>query len=283
MLSRRLPRISPTTVVASLSLFIALGGSGYAATRIASAASGGVKVRCSAKRGRKKVSCKVVKGSGTGPRGPRGLQGSLGPAGPSGPTTLTQPPGFSYAPGGTFPFLNTSGTSYDGGEEQEFTAYAKATSGYTGSTTLETALLSPSEVAGSATHVSSVQFCYGVYKNTNPLASFPSTISITSATVQEDDEPNAAATAAPSPPAVTTTPEAAPYAPPVPLISASFSPVLSGGYGCRTLAPSTPPAISSSGYLSLVLTVQFSAGAWSGAYPEGTISLGRVTTTYSPS
>jgi hypothetical protein len=89
------------TVVAWVALFIALGGSGYAAVTIASA--GGVKVRCSASRGHKKVGCKVVKGSGVGPQGPRGVQGPPGPTGPSGATTLTEPPGYSFSSGGTLP------------------------------------------------------------------------------------------------------------------------------------------------------------------------------------
>lgn len=62
------------TVIAYVALFLALVGSGYAAVRIASSAP--VKVRCSASRRGKRVSCQVVKGSGVGPRG---LQGPPGP------------------------------------------------------------------------------------------------------------------------------------------------------------------------------------------------------------
>src|ERR1700683_480426 len=96
MLSKRL-FLGHGTVVAYVSLFIALGGSGYAATRIASIASSApVKVRCSATHAGKKVSCKVVKGSGVGPRGPQGLPGKNGNNGASGPTTYSQPPAFTF-------------------------------------------------------------------------------------------------------------------------------------------------------------------------------------------
>ena len=66
----------------------------------------------------------------------------------------------------------------------------------------------------------------------------------------------------------------------MPLIQQSLN--LSGGYGCRTLQAGSAPAISPDAYLELTLGVSFSAGQWANAYPEGTISLGRVTTTYSP-
>ncbi len=84
MLSRRF-LAGHGTVVAYASLFIALGGSGYAATRIATAArSAPVKVRCSASRGGRRIGCQVVRGSGTGPRGAQGLRGENGTARGSG-------------------------------------------------------------------------------------------------------------------------------------------------------------------------------------------------------
>lgn len=269
------------TAIAYVALFVALGGSGYAATRIATASrSAPVKVRCSASRSGKKVGCHVVRGSGVGPRGP---QGPPGASGSSGPTVLTQAPGYARIPPSLsqFPWVNTSGQSYDSGQEQEFTAYSQYSPESPQTTTLQTALLSPSEVAGGSERLASVQFCFGVFNNTDPGQQYSSTIEVTNAEVLEDDEQAPSSSAAPTSPDTNTTPEAPTYAP-VPLLNAPLSPALENSSGCRTISAPTPAAISANGYLSLVLTVTYSGEAYGGNYPEGTISLGRVTTTYAP-
>ncbi len=269
------------TAIAYVALFIALGGSGYAATRIASASRAApVKVRCSASRGGRKVGCRVVRGSGIGPRGP---QGPPGPSGTAGATVLTQAPGYSRIPLtiSGFPWTNTSGQSYDNGQEQEFTAYSQYSPESLQTTTLQTALLTPSQVAGGAERLASVQFCYGVFNGTDPGQEYTSTLQITNAEVLEDDEQTPGSSAAPTSPDTNTTPEAPLYAP-VPLLNAPFTPALENSSGCRTVSASGSAAISASGYLSLVLTVTYQGEANSGPYPEGTISLGRVTATYSP-
>jgi hypothetical protein len=272
------------TAIAYVALFVALGGSGYAATTIASASRATpLKVRCSASQGRRRVACKVVKGSGQGPQGLRGAQGPPGPSGATGPTVLSQSPGYSYPPTtvSKFPWTNASGQSYDSDLEQEFTAYSQYSPEPLQTTTLQTALLSPSEVAGGAERLASVQFCYGVFNGTDPGQQYTSEIQITNAEVVEDDEQAPGSSAAPTSPNTNTTPEAPPYAP-VPLINEPLSPALENSSGCRTVTASSPAAISASGYLSLVLTVTYQGEAYGGNYPEGTISLGRVTTTYSP-
>jgi hypothetical protein len=269
------------TAIAYLALFLALGGSGYAATRIAVAArSAPVKVRCSASHGHKKVGCEIVKGSGVGPRG---VQGPPGPATSPGPTVLTQAPGYSHppAPASQFPWTNTSGQSYDTGEEQEFTAFSQYSPQPLQTTTLETALLSPSQIGDGSERLAAVQFCYGVFNGTDPGQQYMSTLQITNAEVVEYNEPAPSGSAAPTSPDTNTTPEAPLYAP-APLIDAPFSPALQNSSGCRTISASTPAAISANGYLSLILTVTYSGEAYGGPYPEGTVSLGRVETTYSP-
>jgi hypothetical protein len=269
------------TAIAYVALFIALGGSGYAATRIATAAgSAPVKVRCSASQGRRRVACKVVKGSGVGPRG---LQGQPGASGTSGPTVLTQGPGYSRQPAtiSGFPWTNNSGQSYDSEAEQEFTAYSQYSPEPLQTTTLQTSLLSPSEVAGGSERLASVQFCYGVFNNTDPGAGYTSTIQITNAEVVEDNEQSSSSSAAPTSPNTNTTPEAPLYAP-EPLINAALSPPLENSSSCRTIAATSPAPVSPNGYLSLILTVTYQGEAYGGNYPEGTISLGRVTATYSP-
>jgi hypothetical protein len=74
MSKRSMP--SPAMVVACVALFVAMGGTGYAATQLSP--EGGDAV--ASKKGKAKG-----KGKGKGLRGPRGLQGPAGPPGPVGP------------------------------------------------------------------------------------------------------------------------------------------------------------------------------------------------------
>ena len=73
---RKLSRLSPATVIATIALFIAAGGGAWAATG----------VRSSSHASRHKAS-----GSSRGPRGPRGRRGPKGPRGPRGPQGPTGP------------------------------------------------------------------------------------------------------------------------------------------------------------------------------------------------
>ena len=72
-----LSRPSHATIVAYLALFVALGGSGYAATRLTKSP---LKVRCLASKGGKKVACAVVSVT-VGKNGKNGLQGPKGNTG----------------------------------------------------------------------------------------------------------------------------------------------------------------------------------------------------------
>jgi hypothetical protein len=67
MFKRSIP--SPAMVIACIALFVALGGTGYAATHFASEGA------TASKKGKAK----------RGPRGPRGHRGPIGPTGPAGP------------------------------------------------------------------------------------------------------------------------------------------------------------------------------------------------------
>jgi hypothetical protein len=136
-------------------------------------------------------------------------------------------------------------------------------------------------VSGGSERLASVEFCYGVFNGTDPGQGYTSTLQITNAEVVEYDEQAPSSSAAPTAPDTNTTPEAPLYAP-VPLINAPFTPALENSSSCRTVSASTPAAISANGYLSLILTVTYSGEAYCGSYPEGTVSLGRVETTYSP-
>src|SRR3989442_8492504 len=89
-------RPSPSTVIAGLALFVALGGTGYAVTSLPVGSVGTAQLKANAV-----VSSKVLNGSllaadfkkgqlraasrgATGPAGPAGPTGPAGPAGPAG-------------------------------------------------------------------------------------------------------------------------------------------------------------------------------------------------------
>jgi hypothetical protein len=287
------------TVVAYVALFIALGGSGYAATRIASSASSApVKVRCSASQGRRRVACKVVKGGGVGPRGaegPRGAQGPPGSSGATGPSVLSTTPAFSYlgtVPGS--PSLQEQGGGITADDEsQQFTVYTQSpvpasAGGTPGEPIFRTYLESPGELYGGTAHLQSVQFCYGLQDTSNTFnVGEPTTIAITQATLTQYDE--SGTTVAPGEP---------PTYDPTQLFSLPLdiqtSPALQtsgpgagsgvGTGGCQTLTPSPAPQIGSDGYLALDITATFNAPTAHGGGPtwNAIISFGRITTTYAP-
>jgi hypothetical protein len=262
----------------------ALAGAAWAGTAVVATAAGGpaaVKVRCTAttRRG-KRVRCSIVRGAGdtAGPRGPAGPRGADGKAGPqgaagppgspgtaaNGPTVLTQPPAWSALSGLGAPALP------DGTEIEHWNVDNNSTSqGAPATGTVETELLSPSELSGSATSLASVTFCYGVAVSRATTGT--TSISIAHATVFERDEP-AASTTGPSdwqaPPYTTDT-----------LIDTALD--LSGQSGCATLTPSAAAPIDPSGYLAIDLTVDYQLGpATGGTSSQVTLQLGRVTTTY---
>jgi hypothetical protein len=99
---KRIQRPSPALVVASLALFVALGGVGYAAATIGtadiknSAVTGEkIKNRTITKKDINRKTVKSLRGSKgeTGPAGPAGAIGPDGPIGPQGPTGAEGPQG----------------------------------------------------------------------------------------------------------------------------------------------------------------------------------------------
>jgi hypothetical protein len=84
-MNRFIHRPSPALAVALLALFIALGGTGFAATHFQKPGS---------------VNAKAAKKTNRGPRGFRGFKGPRGPAGPKGPAGSA---GAAGAPGAAGP------------------------------------------------------------------------------------------------------------------------------------------------------------------------------------
>jgi hypothetical protein len=135
--ARSRARLTHGTAVAYLALFLALGGSGYAATRLGGRSKGGpvaqaarsskLKVHCTATKGGKKVKCVAVTGVVAGPRGPQGRQGPPGPKGPpgnngtsttgsgGGTTVFVQPPAYAIGNEALSPASCSTGTNGFGG------------------------------------------------------------------------------------------------------------------------------------------------------------------------
>ncbi len=279
MLSKRL-FLGHGTVVAYVSLFIALGGSGYAATRIASIASSSpVKIRCSASRGRRRVACKVVKGSGVGPRGPQGLPGKNGNNGASGPTTYSQPPAFTFVeqtPGVPQSSATsvTIGGPHDGDEWENIALYTSfkqdIPAAAPGQPILQTLVNGPTEYVGTTSQFYSAGFCYG-----GQLSANPSSEQLTHIALVEYVENNGPVPSnSPAPPAYTTdTLWSAPITGAAPASS-------SGAGGCMTVAPPKPVAIQPNGFLALWFTPSYTAPS---SDTTGTqISFGRITTSFGP-
>jgi hypothetical protein len=306
-------RIPHGTIVAYAALFFAFCGSGYAATQIGgpsahAAKARGLKVHCTARQKGKKVKCQAVVGVVVGPRGPRGFQGlpgksSGGSGGGGGDTVLTDAPGYTdttlsqtscaagsvgLAASGPAPFEQTqswSGSSNcasGNGQSTGSTLFRATGIAASQSQVFSTYLLSPSQVDGGASHLASIQFCYGAGSATAGTGAEAQSASIkfTQAEVYEIDEPTAATAGGGAPP----------YKHEL-LMNVPLN--VSGGSNCQTVAPPSPAAIDPSGYLLFQLFATFSATAGSyepaNSYPQSqantatvALTLGRLTTTYSP-
>ena len=263
------------TAIAYVALFVALGGSGYAATRIATASrSAPVNVRCSASRAGKKVACRVVLGSGVGPRGAQGDRGDRAAPGAAGPLTLTSPPSYTalYAQISN-PLVGVNSPSSDPTgqlEWQRMNVYSGSVVASPATVPFQMFLLSPSELDGSADHISAIDLCYGIQDST--IGS--STLSITRVTVLELTEPDGTASGAQP---VYSSPSAV-FDQPVDLVGSA-----TGQTSCVKIpASASAPAITPGGYLALRVQVSFVGPTAPKSYNQGWIYFGRITTTYAP-
>ena len=272
-LDRKFP-LRHGTLVAYVALFIALGGSGYAATRIASiAGSSPVKVRCSATRAGKRVNCKVVKGSGAGPRGQQGPPGRNGAAGP---TTYSGPPAFTFVeqtPG--VPASSSVSVNFGQLHNDEWQNIALFTS----------FKRHPCERAGAADPADADQRPDRVRRLDIALLlgqlllrrsagpTDPTSEQLTHIALVEYVENNVP-TDTFQPPAYTTVPLwSAPITNAAPATS-------SGAGGCVTFGPSSPVAIQPNGFLALWITPSYSAPDSDTGGVQ--VSFGRITTTFGP-
>lgn len=266
-----------------MALFVALGGSGYAATQI----GGGVKVKCFATRNHKRVSCYVVGSTGPGPRGPDGPRGPQGPKGDqgtpgtnggNGPTTFTQEPAYTVDPGNPNNFLTPMGSpSPNRYLEEEYTIAEDSNAVTDSQSDVYMPLESPSRVGGSGTHISSVQFCINISPNSNSNYSGHSTVTVDKATVYELDEPKPAGGAG------TGTPGGPPaYSPRTTLLQQSYT-GQSTINDCLTATAATPQAVNPDGYLVLAVTLGLTTnGIIGGNFGTNYVQFGRVTTTFTP-
>ena len=144
-------------------------------------------------------------------------------------------------------------------------------------------LLSPSEIGGSAIHLSSVRFCINISANTNSLYPGTSVVSLDRATVNQVSEPKPAGGAnsgtATGPPA---------YSKPVTLLTQTYA-GQSQIDDCPTASATTPQVIDPNGYLVLAITLGMTSDGTLQAkqyvnMENGTnaVQFGRVTSTYTP-
>ena len=193
-----------------------------------------------------------------------------------GPSTLTQQPGYALLPGSiSNNTVGVNGQSTDpyADEWQQANVYSYSQVSSQATLTFRTYLLSPSEIAGSAMHLRSVDFCFGLQDSTLGAAQ-PAYLTLTHALVREFVEPNATSAHGPTPV----------YSPLVLVNTAlSISTNATGETSCKTITPATAPLVRPGGYLVLDLQVGFVAPNKPNGTPfQGWVDFGRLTTTYSP-
>ena len=110
-------RVSYANVVASLALFLSLGGVGYAATQLPNNSVGTPQLKANAVTSSKVKNGTLLKAdfkSGQIPAGAKGAPGAVGPAGPAGSAGATGPAGVAGAAGAAatplWAFVRSTGT-----------------------------------------------------------------------------------------------------------------------------------------------------------------------------
>jgi hypothetical protein len=292
------------TVVAYLALFVALGGTGFAATSLHS--SGGALRSNHAQTVAHAASARGRRGprgfrGRTGPRGPAGARGSKGDSGatgPSGPTTISVDPTWrrisSLSTTGNVKGIDSPANTYanqtalvqgfavtDGRQTyQEFDECCSAnTAEYTDH--LEMPIFSPAVLSGSAQHVTSVRICYSILTYGVSTYIAPDTLSVEQIAQPTISVPASATTAYPGqnvwvPQGATATQLASDsITAPAPTSTATNYTAVQD---CPTLSLQTP-AINTNGGLYLDLAVEHASG---GTGQVSNMLLGRVTYTLSP-
>jgi hypothetical protein len=269
-LSRR--RLTPATAIAMLALLIALGGTAVAARHylITSTHQIAPKVRAALRGSR------GARGT-QGPRGPKGLPG--GSSSPTGATTITQPPAYSLLPGNMFSTCCGSPQSLPDLTGQGFVIYTCCSAQTNLPGSFETPLLSPSGIAGSGTHLASVQFCIDTGPQTDaPLPPSAAAVTVAEASVYEFNEP---------PPTVAGTGNSTGppgYSSPVKLIDKQFTGETTKSDCLTVAATGSAPPIDPNGFLALRVTLSYTAAAppngLNSQEPTNYVWFGRITTNY---
>jgi hypothetical protein len=288
-------RLSYSNAVATVALFMALGGGAYAASTLVgrhgviqgcAPKKGGtltiVRPHHRCRRGQTALTLGTVGQNGaqgqagpqgqtgpqgpTGPTGPQGPTGDTGPAGPSGPTSVTEPAGWTIRSQSQSNAIGpyASGTDTSGNDAYQGFDFGGFGGPHTLSATLQEELLSASQLSGNAQHLSSMSFCYFVGPVVKGATDTSTTID--HAWVFAISEGGAGS----SFPART---ETALYDQPITGVANKTG-------GCKTLTPSTPAAIPANAYLELrVEAVDKQTDATSGG---ALVQLGEVSATFTP-
>jgi hypothetical protein len=285
----RVPRYS--NVVASIALFVALGGGAYAAGSAFVGRAGRVQGCVSKKHGdlqvvkagkhcpKGKLSLVLdgqAKNGANGAQGPRGLKGDPGPPGkpgipgppgPSGPTVITEPAAWavhSAAPQSDSVEADAGTTAGGGNADVDGFKFGGLGGPFTATGSFQEMLLSPSKLSGTAVSLASVGFCY--FTGSYPPGNSETKTVINNVSVIVDDEDGGSSTGFPH--ETVTTP-------------LNQTTDLKNGTGnCATFKLTNPAPIPAQGYIyvRVAATDTQTASNTSGAL----VQLGSVTTTYTP-
>jgi hypothetical protein len=257
-------QLSFANVIAVLALFVALGGTSYAISRLPKNSVGTKQIKSGAVTLAKiNSSARKFLAGGTGSTGQVGPQG-LGQSGVLGPTALAQPAAWALhtsSPASDSITADSTQSDTSGNEIQDSFKFGGFGGPFTATGTIQEQLFSPSEIGGSPVRLTSVGFCYfvGPYPPGNTLTNTQIT-RVRVIQVNETDSGNGF-----------------PPAQPTVLLDQPVS-LANKTHGCPSYALPSPPTITPGSYLLVRLEAVDNQG--NGDSTGALVQLGRVTTTY---
>jgi hypothetical protein len=257
-------------VIAVLALFIALGGTSYAISRLPKNSVGTKQIRNRAVT-LAKISPSAQKSlagaSGViGPAGPQSPSGAPGGSGGSGPTVLAQPAAWvlrSSSPQSDSILSDSTQSDTSGNATQDAFKFGGFGGPFTATGTIQEQLLSPSEIGGSPVRLSSVGFCY--YVGPYPPGNTITNTRITKVRVYQLNETDSGSGFPPSQSTI--------------LLDDSVS-LANKSHGCPSYDLSSPATIAPGSYLFVRLEAVDTQG--NGDSTGALVQLGRVSAAYTP-
>jgi hypothetical protein len=261
-------QLSFANVVAVMALFVALGGTAYAITRLPKNSVGTKQIRNRAvtlakisPSAQKSLAGAAALAGGTGAIG---QVGPPGPSGASGPTVLAQPAAWvlrGSSPQSDSITTDSAQSDTTGNATEDAFKFGGFGGPFTATGTIQEQLLSPSEIGGSPVRLSSVGFCYfvGPYPPGNTLTN----TRITKVRVYQLNETDSGSGFPPVQSAI--------------LLDQSVS-LANKSHGCPSYNLSSPPTIVPGSYLFVRVEAVDTQG--NGDSTGALVQLGRVSATY---